>query len=158
MLARNLMQSDVATLRPDMTLREMAVLLSEEQVHGAPVVDGAGRLIGVASHTDLVRAVSQEDEPSFPGGSFFNFGGPEGKALGSDPAMPSGSVSDEMTVSDIMSRDVVTATEDATAGELAELMLAEDVLRVIITRNDRLVGLVSASDLLRVLVAWQAER
>jgi CBS domain-containing protein len=52
---RDLMTSDVITLSPKATLADAARILSDDQVSGAPVVD-QGRILGVLSATDLVRA------------------------------------------------------------------------------------------------------
>jgi CBS domain-containing protein len=50
-----------------------------------------------------------------------------------------------------MARHVVTAGRDATANELAELMIAHGVKRIPIVEDGKLVGIVSRSDLLRAI-------
>lgn len=55
MLARDIMRSDVLTLRPETTLREAAVFLVRHRISGAPVVGPGRRLIGLISSTDLMR-------------------------------------------------------------------------------------------------------
>jgi len=54
MLARDVMQSKVITVEPDMGLDEVAELLCRERISGAPVVED-GEVIGVVSRSDLVR-------------------------------------------------------------------------------------------------------
>lgn len=54
---RDLMTSEVQTLDPDMTLREAVERFAAEGFGGAPVVAG-GRLVGVISRKDLVRAIA----------------------------------------------------------------------------------------------------
>ena len=113
MEARDIMSKDVIVLTPDMDVQEAADLLVRYRIHGAPVVDAAGMLVGMVSLVDLVGK---------PGG----------------------------TVRDIMTPDPVVAMEDTPVEELAQLMLDEMVRRVPIVRGGQVVGIVSASDLLRV--------
>lgn len=113
MEARDIMSKDVIVLTPDMDVQEAADLLVRYRIHGAPVVDAAGMLVGMVSLVDLVGK---------PGG----------------------------TVRDIMTPDPVVAMEDTPVEELAQLMLDEIVRRVPIVRGGQVVGIVSASDILRV--------
>lgn len=57
--AADLMSRDVLCVPQHMPLREAAVMLSRAHVSGAPVVDDAGRCIGVISATDFVRLAGQ---------------------------------------------------------------------------------------------------
>lgn len=111
--ARDIMSKDVIVLTPDMDVQEAADLLVRYRIHGAPVVDPNGMLVGMVSLVDLV-----------------------GKAGG--------------TVRDIMTPDPVVAMEDTPVEELAQLMLDEMVRRVPIVRGGQVVGIVSASDIVRV--------
>ncbi|MCS7235521.1 MAG: CBS domain-containing protein [Armatimonadota bacterium] len=113
MEARDIMSKDVIVLTPDMDVQEAADLLVRYRIHGAPVVDEKGMLVGMVSLVDLV-----------------------GKAGG--------------TVREIMTPDPVVAMEDTPVEELAQLMLDEMVRRVAIVRGGQVVGIVSASDIVRV--------
>jgi len=110
--ARDIMSKDVIVLTPDMDVQEAADLLVRYRIHGAPVVDANGMLVGMVSLVDLV-----------------------GKAGG--------------TVREIMTPDPVVAMEDTPVEELAQLMLDEMVRRVPIVRGGQVVGIVSASDVVR---------
>ena len=61
-------------------------------------------------------------------------------------------------VSDVMTAKVVTATEDATLGELVELMERHGIKRIPIVRGRILAGVVSRSDLLRALLSREPHR
>ncbi|MBN9119884.1 MAG: CBS domain-containing protein [Planctomycetes bacterium] len=61
--AGDLMSRDVETVGADAPLREAAEFLIRCGVHGAPVVDGAGRCVGVLSVTDLARWASGREGP-----------------------------------------------------------------------------------------------
>lgn len=53
--AADLMTRDMVVLPKEMSLQEAARLLLQNQIGGAPVVDGGGRCVGVLSATDFVR-------------------------------------------------------------------------------------------------------
>ena len=61
--ADDLMSRDVATIGVHVPLREAAAQLARHEVRGAPVVDEAGRCVGVLSVTDLARWASDGGEP-----------------------------------------------------------------------------------------------
>jgi CBS domain-containing protein len=55
--AADLMNPKVLAVREDMTLRELAAYLIHNQITGAPVEDGGGRLVGVVSTVDIAEAM-----------------------------------------------------------------------------------------------------
>lgn len=59
-LVAEYMAVDPIVIRADATLTEAADLMDRHHVHGLPVVDHAGSLVGVLSQTDLNRARSTE--------------------------------------------------------------------------------------------------
>jgi CBS domain-containing protein len=61
--AGDLMSRDVQTVRADMPLREAAEELARRELHGAPVVDEAGRCVGIISVSDLARWAAGRHEP-----------------------------------------------------------------------------------------------
>jgi CBS-domain-containing membrane protein len=61
----DLMSRDLVLVRRDTTLRDAATLLARAQVSGAPVVDEAGRCVGLVSSTDFLRWAARE-HPAFP--------------------------------------------------------------------------------------------
>ena len=61
--AGDLMSRDVETVSADLPLRQAAKRLARSAIHGAPVVDGEGRCVGVLSVTDLARWSSGQGEP-----------------------------------------------------------------------------------------------
>jgi CBS domain-containing protein len=54
MRASDIMTKDVITVTPEMSLDEARVLLLRHRIHGMPVVDHSGRLVGIVSTVDLV--------------------------------------------------------------------------------------------------------
>ncbi len=155
LLARDLMKKDLVTILANESIDTLAALLDEEEVHGVPVVDGEGHPVGVVGRTDIARAVAEQAEE---GGArpTTRVATVEGSLdLEEIEPPPTERVTLEGRVADIMSDRIVQAPETATAGELARLMEKEGVHRILITDRRRLVGLVSATDLLRCLADYE---
>ncbi|MFQ5675044.1 MAG: CBS domain-containing protein, partial [bacterium] len=53
--AKDVMNTNVLTVNNDMTVHELALFFTENMISGAPVVDEAGKLLGVVSLSDIVR-------------------------------------------------------------------------------------------------------
>ncbi|HSN89275.1 MAG TPA: CBS domain-containing protein [Thermoanaerobaculia bacterium] len=147
--AADLMNPRVLTVREDLTVRELANVLVENEISGAPVEDRSGKLVGVVSLTDIAAALADGEEEAEGGDYFVSEWGDgmsreEIEELGLDEA--------ELTVVDIMTPEVFTVREDTPVSEIAEAMIQNHVHRILVTREDRVVGIISTSDLLGLLV------
>ena len=60
--ARDVMQTYLISVNPETPLLEVHRLFVDEEINGAPVVDETGRLLGVISSADLLRAVEEEHD------------------------------------------------------------------------------------------------
>jgi len=58
--ARDIMNTDVLSVRDDMTVQELAGFLTEREILGAPVVDSEGEVVGVVSCTDIAQSTTTE--------------------------------------------------------------------------------------------------
>jgi CBS domain-containing protein len=151
--ASDLMNPRVLTVRQDLTVRELANVLVENEISGAPVEDRSGKLVGVVSLTDIAAALADDEElEGGERGDFFlseweddGMSREEIEELGLDEA--------ELTVAEIMTPEVFTVREDTPVSEIAEAMIQNHVHRILVTREDRVVGIISTSDLLGLLVA-----
>ncbi len=65
--AREIMTRDVAQVKVDTPLKEVAALMARQGVSGVPVVDAAGRAVGVISEKDFLKAMSSGGITSFMG-------------------------------------------------------------------------------------------
>jgi CBS domain-containing protein len=146
MRARDVMQTQVVTAGPDMTMAQLRDLLAKHRFSGAPVVDETGDLIGVVSLSDMARARSGSKAPSA-----YGEGDDTARVLGL--AAP-GNPFESKRVREVMSSDVVTAPEDAPVGRLIETMVSRKVHRVVVTNGRKVAGIVSTMDLLKGLGAW----
>ena len=122
MRARDLMEKSVITIAAETPIAEVQRLFVDDEIHGAPVVDDDGRVLGVISTADVLR-VGQE----------------YADRLG------------DLTAADAMTKDIVGAAPNATAAELATLMTKQRVHRILIIEDRALVGIVTSFDLLRAL-------
>jgi CBS domain-containing protein len=150
--AKQVMNPDVITVRDDMTVPEAAAFLIENQITGAPVEDGEGRLVGVVSYTDIARAASDPNalEPPLAEPDFFTRGWEE--APFSNEEMRGLHVTAGLTVADIMTPQLHSIAADASVSEAACLMLEAHIHRLLVTRDHKVVGILTTSDLLKLLV------
>lgn len=116
------MEKDVITIAPETPISEVQRLFVEDEIHGAPVVDEDGRVLGVISTADVLR-IGQE----------------YGDRLR------------DLTAEDAMTKDLVSAPPTATAIELATTMYRQRVHRILIVEDRALVGIVTTFDLLRAM-------
>ncbi len=122
-VAADLMSIDPIVVQPDTTIEEAERLLEEFDITGLPVVDDAGRPIGVISQTDLLATVRP----------------PVGVLI---RAKPSG-----LRVGELMSTPAVTVPIMTPLVEAARQMLEAHVHRlVVIDDHGRAVGVLSATD------------
>ncbi len=155
--AADLMQRSIVTIPASATWRELVDLLDEHGIHGVPVVDASGKPIGVVSRSDIADALSDSDPPDRATHHWYAIGDEE-VALDGDETDEAESVKLDVgrTVREIMSPNLITARATATAGDLARKMAKNRVQRLLIVEGRRLVGIVSASDLLRCLSSYEA--
>jgi CBS domain-containing protein len=141
----DVMTREVLTVEPGTPIAEVAELLHARRISGVPVVDPDQRLLGVVSEGDLIShaVTAGEDRPSWWTKLFS-----DETRLARDYAKTHGH-----TAGDIMTSDIVTTTEEATVAEAARLFHRHRVRRLPVMRGDKLVGIISRSDLLQTLVA-----
>lgn len=144
------MNPRVLTVRSDMSVREAARYLVEQEITGAPVEDPDGSLVGVVSVVDVTEAASEGMSTaafrSRPG----YFARPEERPL--SPGDLEQLADGELTVEDIMTPEVFAVAEDTPVAEVALRMLRDHLHRLLVVRDDKPVGVVSTSDLLGLLV------
>lgn len=138
---RNLMQTEVVTLRADMSARDAERVLTEHRIGGAPVVDESGRVLGVLSQSDLVRLDAAPPSTGAAGAFFSDVD--EYRDLAALPADES-----LVPVTRVMSTKVLAVAPDASAREAAHLMREHRVHRLLVVEGGVLRGVVSALDLL----------
>jgi len=69
--ARDIMQTQVVSVGSDDPLLSVLRLFADEEISGAPVMDESGKVVGVVSIRDLMRATREEQENSFANSDYF---------------------------------------------------------------------------------------
>jgi CBS domain-containing protein len=148
--AKDVMNPEVLTVRVDLTVRELAAFLTENQISGAPVVDLDGRLVGVVSVTDV--AENDAERPDLAGDRSIpeDVRGWENR-MDAEDVRPLHIESDDLLVRDIMTPTVYTVPEETPVPELAHAMVAGRIHRLLVTHRGRAVGIVTSLDLVRLL-------
>ncbi|MBW2281845.1 MAG: CBS domain-containing protein [Deltaproteobacteria bacterium] len=123
MRVQDVMQKGIISVSPELALKDFEELLTGEDISGAPVTGSDGKLVGVASKTDIVRALAED-------------------ASQRDILAP------ELSVEDIMTTDVITVAPDAELRAVARMMIDGNLHRVIVTDGDDVLGIVTTFDLL----------
>jgi CBS domain-containing protein len=144
--AGEMMTSPAAYVMPETPLKEIANLLLRERISAVPVLDDTGSLLGMVSEGDLVRRRSADngerrswwldlfEADTHHTREFLNYLRGHG-----------------LRAKDVMSRDVISVSEETPIAKIAALFEANRIKRVPVLRDDKLVGIVSRADLLRVL-------
>jgi len=148
MRAMDVMTTDVISVDPDTTIQALATLLAERGISGAPVVDSGGRVVGIVSEGDLLHRaeIGTAHRHRVRRRSWWldHFAADQAR----DYIKSHG-----RTVKDIMTRDVVSVTEDTDLGDVAALLEAKRVKRVPVMRDGKIVGIISRANLVRALGA-----
>jgi CBS domain-containing protein len=114
MQAREIMTTDVISVREDAEIEATARLLARHRISGLPVVNAGGALVGLVTEFDLITKQGA-------------------------------------TVADIMSRGVISISPETPVEEVVHLLANQRIRRVPVIEGDKLVGIVSRSDLVRQL-------
>lgn len=145
MRAQDVMTPNVVTVAPDTTISQLARLLLERNISAAPVVNEQGRLVGIVSEGDLLGRgeIAGRVRPSW-WLQLFRTETEQAREYAKAHAK---------RVEDVMTRNVVTVSEDAGIADIADLLEKNRIKRVPVLREGRIVGIVSRADLVRVLAA-----
>ena len=147
MRAIEVMTPNVITVEPDLSVRELAALLSQRGISGVPVVDTSGQMVGIVSEGDLLhRTELGTEQPDKRRSSWWL------EHYASELAQHYVK-SHGRTVKDIMTRDVVTVGEETSLADVAKLLETRRIKRVPVMRGSKIVGIISRSNLVRALGA-----
>lgn len=150
--ALDIMQPDVLTISEDWPVARLAEFLTENSISGGPVVSEDGRLIGVVSLTDIVRHDSFPNrEPRTGTAHAYYRQALEKDYSDQDLSSFRFGIDDQAHVGDIMTPMVFSVEDDASVKQVAVTMVTGRIHRVLVTRDDQLVGIISALDVIRLL-------
>ncbi len=132
MLVKERMTRHPITINPDTSLHEALRIMRDEKVRRLPVLDKQGKLVGIVVEADLLHA-----SPS-PATTLSVY---ELNYLVA-----------RIKVEDLMSREVVTIEEDCPLEEAARIMVDNDIAGLPVMRGDKLVGMITESDLFKIFL------
>lgn len=144
--AKDIMTRDVITIHLSASLRELSRVLAENRITGIPVIDDDERLVGMISMRDLIR---EEVRTLGANPDYQDIYELFSSALDMEEA--EGVAVRHVWVEEIMSRTLYTADESVSVRELCVIMNKRKVHRLPILRDGKLVGLVTATDLIRTI-------
>ncbi|MFA6680548.1 MAG: CBS domain-containing protein [Sphaerochaeta sp.] len=132
MIIERRMTRNPVTATPDMSIADASNLMRQEKVHRLPVLDKDKRLVGLITEKDILFA-----SPS-----------------------PASSLSihemayllSKLTVKKLMSKNVVTISKDTTVEEAARMMVDQDLSCLPVLEGEKLIGIVSKSDMFKILL------
>ncbi|MFQ6060084.1 MAG: CBS domain-containing protein [Thermoplasmata archaeon] len=149
MLAKDVMVKKVAVLHPEDSLAEAITKLAERDVSGCPVVDDQCRVVGMLSETDILSHLKTEYKKlkmKYPPEIMFGITFEE---VREEKELPKAFQEiGDMKVKELMSRDVISATVEDTLEKVVRLMVKNKVNRIPITKDGKLVGIVTRGDII----------
>ena len=149
MKVRDLMTTQVVTLKPDDNLKKAVIKLDQDNESGAPVVDNSNHLHGILSENDNLHyqlTLDREQSDSV----MLNYS----MDSASEPDERLKKISEEISnklVSDVMTRTVLTATPDTTIMEVLKSMIELKVNRLPVVEKGVVVGIISRGDIIFAL-------
>jgi predicted transcriptional regulator len=150
--ARDIMVRDVMTVGGDWSLGQLAEFFIENSISGAPVVASQDeKVIGVVSMTDLVRYEGNAHEPRPVDSHAYYLDSLEFPYLDDEIENWRGRTPSQARVTDIMTPVVFQVSVSAGIRQIAAAMIDRHIHRVLVTHNDRAIGIITAIDLLKVM-------
>ena len=132
MRVADIMQTNLKTIGPAERVGEAISALAEHHVSGLPVVDDAGRLVGVLSNSDVLQALAEHPDPEERERIF-----------------------EQTEVRELMTPRPQTVTPEASVKDAAQRMLYLEVHRLFVEREGRLAGVISTTDLVRAMAGMK---
>ena len=120
--ARDLMQTRIVAVTRGYSARELAILIHSGTCSGVPVIEPGNHLVGIVSEFDVLKALVA------------------GKDL------------QALKAENIMTPQPITVDETATAETVIKQMIEHQIIRIPVVREDRLIGMISRTDLMNQLI------
>ncbi|AKB16567.1 MAG: CBS domain-containing protein [Methanosarcina flavescens] len=151
MKVKDVMNPNVVFCKPDNTVREAAKILKENNISGAPILEG-GELVGIISEADLLKLLIVPEKGDLWLPSPFEvieipirelIGWEETKRMLSDVG--------STKIEEIMTKDVHTISSEASVEEASEHMIRHRINRLPVTEDSRVVGIITRGDIIKGL-------
>lgn len=120
--AGEIMTRPAISAKKNASARDIALQFISEQYSGMPVTEDDGKVVGIVTEIDILKAVNEGHELS------------------------------RVTASDIMTPEVATANPDTPITEMIKMMDDFHIIRLPVVKDEKLVGVVSRGDIIRSLI------
>ncbi len=145
--AKDIMSTNVITIAPDKSVKELAQLLSSKGISGVPVVNESGALLGIVTESDLIDQKKKIHLPTVVTilDSVFYLENPD--KMEQEMLKMAGT-----TVENIYTTDAVSINETTTIEEIATIMAEKGIHSLPVLDGDRLVGIVGRKDIIKTII------
>lgn len=143
MKIKNVMVKKVITVKRGQTLIEAARIFVKNNISGAPVVDGRGKLVGMLSEKDLFRALYPDVRDILKDVRLW---------LGKEKIKHRVEAKKGIRVEKLMIKKIISVDPDAEILEAGSIMLTTKIHRLPVVKNKKLIGIVSRPDIFRNLL------
>jgi CBS domain-containing protein len=128
MRVSELMQRAVKTVSVDAAVNDAVVTLADSHISALPVVDTMGRMVGVISSTDILTSEAEVEDATAREALF-----------------------EDTMVREIMTHHPLTVSPETEIREAAQQMLYADIHRLFVVEGERIVGVISTTDVMRAV-------
>lgn len=118
LITAQMMETSVTSAHVNMTWLDMAKTMTEAGFGDVPIVDDNNKIMGIVTEYDLLKALMESRDI------------------------------DKLTAKDIMTKNPICVTEETHASELVEILEKKHLIRLPVTKNGKLVGIVARRDVL----------
>lgn len=143
LMVKDVMRHNVAIVTPDDTLKEVANRMFRYRLSGLAVVDDLGRLVGVINDRDLIKAALPDYKSLI---SNLNY------SIDVEPFEELLKREDKIKVAQLYRDDFEVVSPETKIVEVAALMIFKDILRVFVTVEDKLVGVLLRKDIVNMVI------
>lgn len=144
--AKDIMTRDVITVKPETSIEELARILIENRISGAPVVDDKGNLIGIVTENDLISQNKRLHIPTV----FRLFDAlimlERRKKIEEEIKRLTAT-----RVWDICTKNVITVDEDTPLQEIATIMSEKKVHLIPVMKDKKIAGIIGKADLIKAM-------
>jgi CBS-domain-containing membrane protein len=146
--ATDIMTREVISVTLATTVKELATLLTTNNISGVPVVNDSGDVIGVVTESDLIDQNKKVHIPTVVSilDSFLFLESPD--KMEQEIRKIAGS-----TVADIYTAEIVTVDEQTPIDELATLMSERNIHTLPVLRGGKLTGIVGKRDIIKTIIS-----
>lgn len=144
MKVADFMTRQVVTVTPETSILEAARLMLDHKISGLPVVTNEGRVVGIISEHDLLRGKKRDAKTE--GTHWLRLMMEQANLVDESARFK------ERKVSEAMTPDPVTITETAPLEEAGRLIGENDIKRLPVVRDHKLVGVIARADIVRAII------